>query len=106
MKTKTVIMISLLVMFVYIAYLKMVGLNDLDFDNLFESIRPLIPHSLALVGAFVFNVLAYLKGKAMHVVIAALFSLVSAISYFPNSLVMLIPAAILVYAYLRITKEA
>jgi len=106
MKTKTISLISLLVMFGYIAYLKVAGLNDLDFNNLFESIRPLIPHSFALIGAFIFNVLAYMKGKTMHVALAALFSLVSAVSYYPTSLFMLIPAAIMVYAYLRIVKAA
>jgi ABC-type phosphate/phosphonate transport system permease subunit len=105
MKTKTLILISLLVMFVYIAYLKVAGLNDLDFNNLFESIRPLIPHSMALIGAFVFNILAYLKGKMLVVVMGALLSLVSAISYYPTSLLMLIPTAILVYATIKLAKE-
>ena len=106
MKTKTLCLIALLVMFAYIAYLKVAGLNDLDFNNLFESIRPMIPHSLVLIGAFIFNVLSYLKGKTMHIVFASLFSLLSAVSYYPISLLMLIPTAILVLAYIRQAQKA
>ncbi len=101
MKNKTLILISLIVMVGYIAYLKVGALNDLDMSNLLESIKPLIPHSLALVGAFIFNLIAYLKLKKTAVLVAAIFCLFSIISFIPLSLVMVAPLAILAYTYLK-----
>jgi len=101
MKNKTLILISFIIMVAYIGYLKVVGLNDLDMSNLLESIKPLIPHSLALVGAFIFNLIAYLKQKKTAVLGAAIFSILSIISYIPVSLVMIAPLAVLAYAYIK-----
>ena len=70
MKPKTLVLIALLISIVYIGYLKVVGLNDLDFNNLFESIKPLIPHSIALMATFIFLVMAYLKQQTSNVVLA------------------------------------
>ena len=101
MKNKTLILISLIIMVAYIAYLKVVGLNDLDMSNILESIKPLIPHSLALVGAFIFNLIAYLKDKKTAVLGAAIFCVLSIISYIPLSLLMVAPLALLAYVYLK-----
>jgi len=105
MKTKNILLVSLLIMVVYIAYLKVLGLNDIDYSNLVVSIKPFLPHSLALAGAFIFNVVAYRSLKPLHILAATVLSILSAVLYFPTSLAMLIPAGVLVFAYMKINDE-
>ena len=105
MKTKTLALISLILTLVYIAALKLIALNDLDYSNIFESIRPLIPHALALIVAFVLNVLAYTKGDTMLISFAGIFCLIASMSYLPFSLLMIIPTAVLSYAVNQLMKK-
>lgn len=105
MKPKTLVLIALVITIVYIGFLKVAGLNDLDFNNLFESIKPLIPHSFALMATFIFLVMAYLKQLTSNVVLAIVGSLLSTMTYVPLSLFMLIPAAVLLYTAFVINKH-
>lgn len=101
MNKKSLLMTSLIATIAYIVYLKVVGLNTFDYSNLFNSIKPLIPHALALLGTFVFTLMAYLKGQKMTIVWAAVLAALAAISYIPMSLVMLIPLGFIIYAYIK-----
>ncbi len=101
MKTKNILLISLLALVGYIAVLKLVGLKNIDFSDLFNSLKPMIPHTLALMGAFIANLFAYLKGHKGAILAAELFCILSAISYLPMSLGMLVPAALIIFAYTK-----
>jgi len=101
MKTKNILLIALLTLIAYIGVLKMIGLNDIDFSDLLNSIKPMLPHSFALMGAFITTLLAYLKGKKGVILAAELFCILSIISYLPLSLAMLVPAALIIFAYTK-----
>jgi hypothetical protein len=101
MNKKSLLMTSLIATIAYIVYLKVVGLNTIDYSNLFNSIKPLIPHALLLVATFVFNLMAYLKGQKMTIVWTAVLAALASISYIPMSLVMLIPLGFIIYAYVK-----
>lgn len=105
MKPKTLVLSALLITIVYIGVLKVIGLNDLDFNNLFESIKPLIPHSVALGATFIFLIMAYLKQQTSNLVLAIVGCLLSVMTYVPMSLLMLIPAGILLYTAFVINKH-
>lgn len=102
MKTKNLLLISVLITVVYIGYLKMVPLNVFDMTNLWASIKPLFLHFVALTGCFIFNVLAYRKAETKWVILTIIFGTVSALTYFPLSLVMLIPVGLSAYAFTKI----
>jgi hypothetical protein len=101
MNKKSLLMTSLIATIGYIVYLKVVGLNTIDYTDLFNSIKPLILHALALLGTFAFNLAAYLKGRKMTIVWTAVLAALAAISYIPMSMVMLIPLGILMFAYTK-----
>lgn len=101
MNRKSILMTSLITIIAYIVYLKAVGLSNIDYSDLFNSIKPLIPHGLTLVGAFVFNLIAYLKGQKMSIVWTGVFCALASISYLPVSLVMLIPLGFVMFAYTK-----
>lgn len=94
-------MTSLIAIIAYIIYLKTVALNNIDYTDLFNSIKPLIPHALTLLGAFAFNLVAYLKGRKMTIIWAGVFCAWASISYIPSSLVMLIPLGFIIFAYIK-----
>ncbi len=104
MKTKNILLISLLALVAYVAVLKLIGLNSIDFSDLFNSLKPIIPHFTALMGAFIATLIAYLKVNKGGILAAELFCILSAISYLPMSLGMLIPAALIVFAYTKIEQ--
>jgi len=101
MNKKSLLMTSLIATIAYIVYLKVVGLNNIDFSDLFNSIKPLIPHALILVGTFAFNLAAYLKGQKMTIVWTGVLAAMASISYIPMSMVMLIPLGIIIFAYTK-----
>jgi hypothetical protein len=101
MTKKSLLMTSLIAIIAYVVYLKAVGLNSMDYSNLFASIKPLIPHALTLVGAFACNLLAYLKGQKGLILGAGIFCVLAALSYFPMSLVMIIPLGFIILAYIK-----
>lgn len=102
MKNKTLLLISLVLTVAYIGYLKMVPLNVFDFNNLWAQLKPLFLHFVALTALFIFNVLAYRKAETKWVVLSTGFALIAALTYFPTSLVMLIPAALCGFVFTKI----
>jgi hypothetical protein len=101
MNKKNFLVLGLILIIVYIAYLKTVGLNTIDMNNLLESIRPYLLHSLLLMGAFVFNLLAIIKKTQGFILGSALLCGLSALTYFPMSLIMLVPGLVLAYTYFK-----
>lgn len=101
MNKKNLLLTSLIATIAYIVYLKVVGLNTIDYSDLFNSIKPLIPHGLTLVGTFVFNLMAYLNGRKMTIVWTGVLAALASISYIPMSMAMLIPLGILIFAYTK-----
>lgn len=101
MNKKSLLMTSLIATIGYIVYLKVVALNSIDYANLLDSIKPVIPHALTLLGTFVFNLMAYLKGRKMTIVWTAVLAALASISYIPMSMVMLIPLGIIMFAYTK-----
>ncbi len=105
MKTKNLLLISVLVTVAYIGYLKMGPLNVFDLENLWVQIKPLFLHLVGLTGCFVFGVLAYRKAEMKWVVLTLAFALVSALTYFPISLVMLVPAGLCGFVFTKIRND-
>ena len=101
MRTKTMLLISLLFTFIYIGYLKMGPLNVFDLTNLWAQIKPLILHFVALTGCFIFNVLAYRKFQPKWVILTVVFALIASVTYFPTSLAMLIVVVLGIQAYVK-----
>jgi hypothetical protein len=101
MTKKSLLMTSLIAIIAYIVCLKAVGLNNIDYSYLFASIKPLIPHALTLMGAFVFNLLAYLNGQKRMILGAGIFCFLAVVSYVPLSLVMIIPLGFVLLAYTK-----
>ena len=102
MRTKTMLLISLLFTVIYIGYLKMIPMNVFDMTNLWASIKPLFLHFVALTDCFIFNVLAYRKPEQKWVILMVIFALVAALTYFPLGLAMLIPAVLGVQIILKL----
>ncbi|NTW96498.1 MAG: hypothetical protein HGB31_07775 [Erysipelotrichaceae bacterium] len=102
MNKKNFLVLGFILIIVYIAYLKTVGLNTIDMNNLLESIRPYLLHSIFLMGAFVFNLLAIIKKTQGFILGSALLCGLSALTYFPMSLIMLVPGLVLAYTYLKL----
>ena len=101
MRTKTMLLISLLFTVIYIGYLKMGALNVLDMANLWAQIKPLFLHFVGLTGCFIFNVLAYRKAEQKWLILTVVFALISAVTYFPTSLAMLIVAVLGIQAIVK-----
>lgn len=102
MNRKNFLILSFVLIIVYIGYLKTVGITNIDMNNLLESIRPYLLHSLFLMGAFIFNLLAILKKTQGFILGAVLLCVLSALTQFPMSLMMLIPAGVLSFTYFKL----
>jgi hypothetical protein len=101
MNKKNLLLTSMIAIIAYIVYLKVVGLSNIDYAVLFKSIQPLIPHVLAVIGAFVFNLIAYLKGGKLNIVWAGVCCALAAISNMPESYLMFIPLGLNIFAYIK-----
>lgn len=102
MNRKNFLTLSFVLIIVYIAYLKTVGITNIDMNDLLESIRPYLLHSIFLMGAFIFNLLAILKKTQGFILGSAILCVLSALTQLPMSLMMLIPALVLSITYFKL----
>jgi hypothetical protein len=102
MNRKNFLVLSFILIIVYIAYLKTVGITNIDMNDLLTSIRPYLLHSIFLMGAFIFNLLAIIKKKQGFIIGSTILCVLSALTQFPMSLMMLVPASILAYTYFKL----
>ena len=98
-KKNPFVLYALIALIVYIGLFKAFGATQFDFTDIITSLKPYLPHSLALLGSFVFTLLAYLKNENVYRLWGALFGLVSVATYFPLSLAMIVPTGLLGWAW-------
>jgi len=102
MNRKNFLILSFVLIIAYIAYLKTVGLSSIDMSDLLTSIRPYLLHSIFLMGTFIFNLLAILKKTPGFILGSIVLCILAALTQFPMSLMLLIPALILSIAYFKL----
>jgi len=98
-KRNPLLLASFVIILVYIAILKTYGITTFDFSDIVASIKPYLLHSLALGAAFVLCALATFKKADNLLIPAIIFGLISAVTYIPLSLVMLVPSALCAYVW-------
>ena len=103
MKTKKnpFVLYALIALIVYIGVFKTFGATQFDFSDIITSLKPYLPHSLALMGSFVFTLLAYLKNQNVYRLWGAIFGVLATATFFPLSLAMIIPAGLLGWAWYK-----
>lgn len=98
-KSNPLLLASFVIILVYIAILKTYGITTFDFSDIIASIKPYLLHSLALGAAFVLCALATFRKADNLLIPAVIFALISAATFFPLSLVMLVPGALCAYVW-------
>lgn len=98
-KKNNLVIASLVVILVYSVILKSFGLSTFDFSDFIGSLKPYLLHSVALLGAFVFSILAVMKAEANRMLWTAIFCLAGVLTYFPLSLILLVPTGLSAYAW-------
>ena len=102
-KKNNLVIASLVAILIYSVILKSFGLSTFDFSDILGSMKPYLLHSVAMLGALVFSVLAVLKNEPSRMLWTAIFCLAGAITYFPLSLILLAPAGLSAYAWYQET---
>ena len=100
-KKNPLVLYALIALVVYIAVFKTFGATQFDFSDIITSLKPYLPHSFALLGAFILTLMAYLKNDTTYGLWAAIVGLIASVTFIPVSLGLIVPTDLSGWAWYK-----